>query len=122
MNTKPAMLLRDRTYGRSLNIILMILLCAHLPSWGQQTNINKEKLAANTEEKEKAIILRPFSVTAEADASGYGVTSATSFSRLNIPLRDIPQAINIVTDHFMRELAGRLDSGRFSGSVPVSLH
>ena len=105
MNTKPAMLLRDRTYGRSLNIILMILLCAHLPSWGQQTNINKEKLAANTEEKEKAIILRPFSVTAEADASGYGVTSATSFSRLNIPLRDIPQAINIVTDHFMRELA-----------------
>ena len=102
MNTTPASIPRDRTYRRLLNTIWMMLFCAQVTSWGQQT-VKEEKVPSNLEEK--TIVLDPFSVTAESDASGYGVTSATTFSRLNTPLRDIPQSINIVTDRFMRELA-----------------
>ena len=40
-----------------------------------------------------------------ADASGYGVTSATSVTRLNTPLRDIPQTVNIAGERMIKELA-----------------
>ncbi|MCW5549275.1 MAG: TonB-dependent receptor plug domain-containing protein, partial [Opitutaceae bacterium] len=49
--------------------------------------------------------LAPFSVETKADASGYGVTSATSVTRLNTPLRDIPQTVNIVGERMIKELA-----------------
>lgn len=54
---------------------------------------------------ESVITLSPFSVEAKEDKSGYGVTSATSVTRLNTPLREIPQTINIVTEKFIKELA-----------------
>lgn len=54
---------------------------------------------------DEVVALDPFSVTARPDASGYGVTSATTITRLNTPLRDVPQTINIVSENFMKELA-----------------
>lgn len=50
-------------------------------------------------------VLAPFSVEAKEDASGYGVTSSTSLTRLNTPLRDVPQTVNIVSERMIKELA-----------------
>ena len=63
------------------------------------------QVATDPVKADEEITLDPFSVTAKADASGYGVTSATTITRLNTPLRDIPQTINIVSSAFMKELA-----------------
>lgn len=50
-------------------------------------------------------MLAPFSVEAKEDASGYGVTSSTSLTRLNTPLRDVPQTVNIASERMIKELA-----------------
>lgn len=55
--------------------------------------------------EEELVTLPPFSVETKEDASGYGVTSATSVTRLNTPLRDIPQTVNIVGERMIKELA-----------------
>ncbi|HRJ46052.1 MAG TPA: TonB-dependent receptor plug domain-containing protein [Opitutaceae bacterium] len=54
---------------------------------------------------EEVVTLQPFSVEAKEDASGYGVTSATSVTRLNTALRDIPQTVNIAGERMIKELA-----------------
>ena len=51
------------------------------------------------------LTLDPFSVTAREDASGYGVTSTTSLTRLNTALRDVSQTVNIATERMIKELA-----------------
>ncbi len=56
------------------------------------------------EAEEDLITLDPFSVVSQLDKSGYGVTSLTSLTRLNTPMRDIPQTINVVTDKLIEEL------------------
>jgi outer membrane receptor protein involved in Fe transport len=56
-------------------------------------------------DEEEVITLTPFSVEAKEDASGYGVTSATSVTRLNTPLREIPQTVNIAGERMIKELA-----------------
>lgn len=60
---------------------------------------------ATPDQAEEVITLEPFSVEAREDASGYGVTSATSVTRLNTPLRDILQTVNIVGERMIKELA-----------------
>ena len=99
MNASPASPLRPRSL---LEIAWVLWFGLIVPLSGQQTTGNL-KSAAETEKD--AVVLEPFSVTAKADASGYGVTSSTSFTRLNTPLRDVPQTINIVSEKFIEELA-----------------
>ena len=50
----------QRTYPRSLNILLMILLCAHIPSWGQQMAKDGKEIAKL---KEQVVTLEAFSVS-----------------------------------------------------------
>jgi iron complex outermembrane recepter protein len=52
--------------------------------------------------REEPILLNVFRVTAKDDA-GYGVSTSTSATRLATPLKDIPQAINIVTSAFLKD-------------------
>ncbi|MEO7598715.1 MAG: hypothetical protein ABIV50_07280, partial [Opitutus sp.] len=47
--------------------------------------------------------LQPFSVTAEA-SSGYRVTSASTATRTNTPLIEIPQTVDIVTKEFWNDV------------------
>lgn len=70
-------------------------LCLLTTSWAQK----------ETPPNEDVVKLEPFSVEAAVDASGYGVTSASSLTRTNTPLREIPQTINIATDKMISELA-----------------
>ena len=83
---------------RAATAAVLLLLAAGLPAMAQQA-------PAVASEAEDVLALDPFSVTAKADASGYGVTSATSVTRLNTPLRDIPQTVNIASERMIKELA-----------------
>ncbi len=83
------------TRTRTRIVTAMMLLSAAPLAWSQTPPPGDKEVLA----------LDPFSVTAKEDASGYGVTSSTSLTRLNTPLRDVPQTVNIVTARFMKELA-----------------
>jgi len=50
-----------------------------------------------------AIALAPFEVSAES-AAGYGATTTSSATRMNTPLREVPQTINVITDKFMEDI------------------
>lgn len=52
---------------------------------------------------DEVVQLRPLSVTAEA-SSGYSVTSASTATRTNTPLIEIPQTVDIVTKEFWNDV------------------
>src|SRR5690606_17253919 len=61
--------------------------------------------AANPEletEDEPVVQLSPFEVESTQD-TGYAATSSLAGSRLNTQLRDVPSAIQVVTEEFMRD-------------------
>jgi len=79
-------------------------------AWASALNISVSQGTAQTKpapkaDEEEVVMLAPFSVEAKEDASGYGVTSATSVTRLNTPLREIPQTVNIAGERMIKELA-----------------
>ncbi len=76
----------------------LALLLTGLPASAQQA-------ASASTLADEALTLAPFSVTAKEDASGYGVTSTTSLTRLNTALRDVPQTVNIASERMINELA-----------------
>ncbi|MFO1448395.1 MAG: TonB-dependent receptor plug domain-containing protein [Opitutaceae bacterium] len=53
-------------------------------------------------DKDRVITLDAFKVAAGGE-SGYGVSTATSATRLNTPLKDIPQTLNVVTGQFLKD-------------------
>ena len=55
------------------------------------------------EEAEKTIVMTPFAVTAEK-SSGYKVSSASTATRTNTPIIDIPQTVDIVTKEFLKDI------------------
>jgi|CXWL01.1.fsa_nt_gi outer membrane receptor protein involved in Fe transport len=83
---------------RATTVAVLLMLVAGLPAAAQQSS-------TPVSAAEEVLALDPFSVTAKVDASGYGVTSATSVTRLNTPLRDIPQTVNIASERMIKELA-----------------
>lgn len=99
--THPA-IPRNGSYGsvrpRATTVAALFMLVAGLPAAAQQSS-------APVSQVEEVFALDPFSVTAKKDVSGYGVTSATSVTRLNTPLRDIPQTVNIAGERMIKELA-----------------
>src|SRR6185312_1642602 len=104
MNAKPTSTMKPNLTSSPAGLrpgwfalpLLLISLTA-LPSSAQES--------AGPVKTQEVLALDPFSVTAKSDASGYGVTSATTITRLNTLLRDIPQTINIVSEKFIKELA-----------------
>lgn len=58
---------------------------------------------ASSAASNEVIQLRPLSVTAEA-SSGYSVTSASTATRTNTPLIEIPQTVDIVTKEFWNDV------------------
>jgi iron complex outermembrane receptor protein len=83
---------------RATMAVVSLLLITGVPATAQQSSVSASPA-------EDVLALDPFSVTAKADASGYGVTSATSVTRLNTALRDIPQTVNIASERMIKELA-----------------
>jgi iron complex outermembrane recepter protein len=59
--------------------------------------------APASDSADDVVKLQPFSVTAEA-SSGYRVTSASTATRTNTPLIEIPQTVDIVTKEFWNDV------------------
>lgn len=95
-----------RIYAIRPGIVLLVVTLLAMSSMkiSAQTQTAEPNSQSATDEEE-VIKLQPFSVEAKADASGYGVTSASSLTRTNTPLRDIPQTINIASEKLINELA-----------------
>jgi outer membrane receptor protein involved in Fe transport len=51
---------------------------------------------------EETIVLSPFKVTTEKD-NGYKATNATSGTRLNTPIKDLPMPLEVITEKFLRD-------------------
>jgi len=78
---------------------------AWLALLGAQVAVAQTTPATNVTSKQEPIItLEPFAVETTA-ASGYGVSTMTTSTRLNTPLRDIPSTISVVTADFMADIA-----------------
>jgi outer membrane receptor protein involved in Fe transport len=56
-----------------------------------------------TDNKEATVTLTPFSVTAES-STGYKVSTASTATRTNTPLIEIPQTVDIVTKEFWNDV------------------
>ncbi len=82
--------------------------------------VNLSAQSTTPAETEETITLRPFSVTAEK-SSGYRVTSATTATRTNTSLIDIPQTVDIVTKEFWQDIAATSfdDSFKYVANVYV---
>lgn len=56
-----------------------------------------------TDDAEIAVVLSPFEVAAQAD-NGYGANTTLAGNRLNTDLRDIGNAVSVVTAQFMKDI------------------
>lgn len=52
--------------------------------------------------KDDLVLLSPFTVTTEKDR-GYKATNATSGTRLNTPIKELPMPISVITEKFLRD-------------------
>ncbi|HEY0864482.1 MAG TPA: TonB-dependent receptor plug domain-containing protein [Lacunisphaera sp.] len=82
---------------RATSIVASLVFITGLPAIAQQSSVSPAQA-------EEVLTLDPFSVTAKEDASGYGVTSTTTLTRLNTPLKEVPQTVNIATERMIKEL------------------
>ncbi|HEY4249269.1 MAG TPA: TonB-dependent receptor plug domain-containing protein [Lacunisphaera sp.] len=55
------------------------------------------------EKKDETVVLSPFTVTTDKDR-GYAATNATSGSRVDSAIKDIPLPINVVTSEFINDI------------------
>ncbi len=59
-------------------------------------------LKENDAQKDEPILLNVFQVKTEED-KGYGVSTSSSATRFAMPLKDIPQSVNVVTAAFLKD-------------------
>ncbi|HEX2852767.1 MAG TPA: TonB-dependent receptor plug domain-containing protein [Opitutaceae bacterium] len=86
---------------RSTLALLSVLTLVAGRTWAQTAPTNA---AADAKQKTEdgAIVLSPFTVSTDKD-KGYKATNATSGTRLNTAIKDIPINIDVITNEFMRD-------------------
>lgn len=67
------------------------------------TSLFAQNASPSSSDNDEVLLLKPFSVTAEK-STGYKVTSASTATRTNTPLIDIPQTVDIVTKEFWEDM------------------
>lgn len=87
---------------RSTLALLSVLTLVAGRTWAQTAPTNAAADAKLKNEDEGAIMLSPFTVSTEKD-KGYKATNATSGTRLNTAVRDIPLNIEVITNEFIRD-------------------
>ena len=60
-------------------------------------------VSENSETEDDTVVLSPFEVDGTADV-GYRVTNTTSGTSLNTPIKELPMAIQVVTEEFMTDI------------------
>ena len=61
------------------------------------------QFATGATEDDQVLVLSPFEVAAHADA-GYGASTTLAGNRLNTDLRDIGNAVSVITSQFMKDI------------------
>ncbi len=59
--------------------------------------------ATDDKKKDEVVTLSPFTVTTDKD-TGWGATNSISGSRVNTAIKDIPIAINVITNEFINDI------------------
>jgi outer membrane receptor for ferric coprogen and ferric-rhodotorulic acid len=77
------------------------------PSASAQTDTSAPAGAADAAttapaKEEQTYVMSPFTVTTDKD-KGYKATNATSGTRLNTPIKDLPMPLSVITDQFIRD-------------------
>ncbi|HVT74522.1 MAG TPA: TonB-dependent receptor plug domain-containing protein [Lacunisphaera sp.] len=82
-----------------------VLVCAALlGAWPLAGRAQTAPTSVDTDLKkqEETIVLSPFKVTTEKD-NGYKATNATTGTRLNESIKDLPMPISVITEQFVRD-------------------
>jgi iron complex outermembrane receptor protein len=88
---------------RSLPRASLTAFAAALLAAGLSAQTQTPSSAPLEPEKSDTVVLKPFEVTAE-HSTGYKVTSASTATRTNTPLIEIPQTVDIVTKEFWNDI------------------
>ncbi len=89
---------KDKTLTR-FTLAAVSALMASGSAWAQST-------AASSEiDDEDVIVLSPFEVSAEEDNQGYTAATTLAGNRLNTELRDIGNAVTVITSQFLDDIA-----------------
>lgn len=89
---------KDTTLHKTTKTLMTALLFAGGTSWAQQTPATDATL-----EEEEVIVLSPFEVSAE-DEGGYSAATTLAGNRLNTELRDIGNAVTVITAQFLTDI------------------
>ena len=81
------------------------LLCTAGPSWAQPAAPNPDA-SDTTETEEQAVVLSPFEVSTEGN-TGYTAATTLAGNRLNTELRDIGNAVTVVTQQFLKDIGAK---------------
>ena len=91
---------------RSVSRVSLVAGFALLGLWplarAQSTAAPAGDAATAEKEKEAVYVLSPFKVTTDKD-NGYKATNATSGTRLNTPIKDLPMPMSVITDQFIKD-------------------
>jgi outer membrane receptor for monomeric catechols len=90
---------KDTTLHKSTKTLITALLFAGGTSWAQQTPAT----ATTLDDEEEVIVLSPFEVSAQ-DEGGYTAATTLAGNRLNTELRDIGNAVTVITAQFLTDI------------------
>lgn len=84
--------------------VLMLLALSLAPgyAWSQDAAKSDATPANTSVNDDETIVLSPFTVDTTKD-KGYRATNATSGTRLNIPIKDLPANLEVITSEFIRD-------------------
>ena len=91
---------KDTTLHKTSKTLVTALLFAAGTSWAQQT---PAPAATTPPEGEDIIVLSPFEVSAEEE-QGYSAATTLAGNRLNTELRDIGNAVTVITGQFLKDI------------------
>jgi hypothetical protein len=93
---------KDTTLHKTTKTLVTALLFAAGTSWAQQTPA-APAAATPPPEDEDIIVLSPFEVSAEEE-QGYSAATTLAGNRLNTELRDIGNAVTVITGQFLQDI------------------
>lgn len=96
---------KDTTLHKYTIALFSALMLAAGTAWAQQaaTSSTATTAASVDEDEEDVIVLSPFEVSA-AEETGYAAATTLAGNRLNTELRDIGNAVTVITGQFLKDI------------------
>jgi len=91
-------------YSPAYAALAALLMSAPAGLWAQAAQPTGQPPAKEPAKEEEVIVLTPFEVSSEA-ATGYAAASTLAGNRLNTELRDIGNAVSVITRELLKDIA-----------------